>query len=128
MKNDRPNPAAPTKESHYQGRMHALQKELMARWYQDLHGIWEGQQGKSSVCGDAGRRGAVPLMVSGNCVELLRAFELVPMYPEINALQLAIKKQALEYLLKAEEMGYSTDNCGYVKADMAFYLGGRRLP
>ncbi|MBI4055403.1 MAG: 2-hydroxyacyl-CoA dehydratase [Elusimicrobia bacterium] len=118
---------APTNQSHYQGRMHALQKELISRWYRDLHGIWERQQGVTPACGGPWR-GAVPLMISGNCVELLRTFDLLPIYPEINALQLAIKKQALEYLLAAEEMGYSTDNCGYVKADVAFTLSESETP
>ncbi|MBI4425568.1 MAG: 2-hydroxyacyl-CoA dehydratase [Elusimicrobia bacterium] len=119
--------APPPKQSHYQGRMHALQKDLIGRWYQDLHGLWERQQGNSRS--DDGRwTGAVPIMVSGNCVELLRAFDLLPIYPEINALQLAIKKQALEFLLKAEERGYSTDSCGYVKADVAFYAEGAETP
>lgn len=110
---------------HYQGRMHALQKELITRWYKDLHGVWLRQQASNAVpLPGPGATGAVPLMISGNCVELLQAFDLLPVYPEINALQLAIRKKALEYLLKAEDMGYSTDNCGYVKADMAFYLEG----
>ena len=111
--------------THYQGRMHALQKELITRWYKELHEVWQRQQQSQAVpLPGSGATGAVPLMISGNCVELLRAFDLLPVYPEINALQLAIRKKALEYLLKAEEMGYSTDNCGYVKADMAFYLEG----
>ena len=91
--------------------MHALQKELITRWYKELHGVWLRQQASEAVpLPGPGATGAVPLMISGNCVELLQAFDLLPVYPEINALQLAIRKKALEYLLKAEDMGYSTDN------------------
>jgi len=94
----------------YQGRMHGLQRELMERWYRELHRLYEE------------KKGAIYLMISGNPVELIRSFDLLPVYPEINALQLAIRKQALPALLKAEEMGYSTDNCNYVKADIGMFL------
>ncbi|HEY4490390.1 MAG TPA: 2-hydroxyacyl-CoA dehydratase family protein, partial [Acidobacteriota bacterium] len=47
-----------------------------------------------------------------------------PVYPEINALQLAIRNQSLPALLKSEELGYATDNCGYVKADIGAYVMG----
>ena len=67
---------------------------------------------------------AVSLMVSGNCVELLEAFDAVPIYPEVNALQLAIRHQSLEPILVAEELGYAPDNCAYVKADIGAYLKG----
>ncbi len=67
---------------------------------------------------------AVAMMISGNCVELLEAFGLVPFYPEINALQLAIRHQSLEPILVAEEMGYAADNCAYVKADVGAWIKG----
>jgi benzoyl-CoA reductase subunit B len=96
----------------YQGKMHAIQRELMSRWYADL-----------DRAADTGEPTA-DLMISGNCVEILRAFDIHPIYPEINALQLAIRKQSLPALLKSEEMGYSTDNCGYVKADIGALAAG----
>lgn len=98
----------------YQGQMHRLQKELMARWYTELD---QAEQNGQPV---------VYLMVSGNCVELLRAFDILPVYPEINALQLAIRNQSLPALLKSEELGYATDNCGYVKADIGAYAMGNK--
>ncbi|MCI0411643.1 2-hydroxyacyl-CoA dehydratase family protein [bacterium] len=106
----------------YQGLMHRVQKKLMVRWYNELDAATETGHP------------AVYLMVSGNCVELLRAFDVLPVYPEINALQLAIRNKSLPALLKSEELGYATDNCGYVKADIgANSLGdkatlGTRLP
>lgn len=102
-----------TKE-HYHGQMHRIQKDIMFRWYQKLDA--------SVDTGDPN----VYLMVSGNCVELLHAFDIPPVYPEINALQLAIRNQSLPALLKSEEMGYSTDNCGYVKADIGMYATGQK--
>jgi len=99
------------KKKKYQGRMHGLQRELMERWYRKLHEIYEQD-----------KKEAVYIMISGNPVELIRAFDMEPVYPEINALQLAIRKQALPALLKAEEMGYSTDNCNYVKADVGMFF------
>ena len=64
------------------------------------------------------------LMISGNCVEILRCFDILPVFPEINALQLAIRKKSLPYIIKAEEIGYASDNCAYVKADIGFTLSG----
>lgn len=64
------------------------------------------------------------LMISGNCVEILRCFDILPVFPEINALQLAIRKKSLPYIIKAEEIGYASDNCAYVKADVGFTLSG----
>ncbi len=109
-------------KKHYQGRMHGLQRTLMEKWYRELHELSEQD------------KGAIYMMISGNPVELVHGFDLLPVYPEVNALQLAIRKQALPALLKAEEMGYSTDNCNYVKADVgSFFLNeetslGTRLP
>ncbi|HSP06549.1 MAG TPA: 2-hydroxyacyl-CoA dehydratase family protein [Acidobacteriota bacterium] len=100
--------------SEYQGQMHRMQKDLMVRWYKELD---------NAV--DTGEP-VVYLMVSGNCVELLRAFDVLPVYPEINALQLAIRGQSLPALLKSEELGYASDNCGYVKADIGSYVSGQK--
>jgi benzoyl-CoA reductase subunit B len=95
-------------KSEYRGSIHQRQKELMTRWYGRLENAPD----------------AVAMMISGNCVELLQAFDLVPFYPEINALQLAIRHQSLEPILAAEEMGYAADNCAYVKADVGAWLKG----
>ncbi|HSB60566.1 MAG TPA: 2-hydroxyacyl-CoA dehydratase family protein, partial [Vicinamibacteria bacterium] len=97
----------------YQERMHLLQKEMMARYYAELTAAAEGGPGQAAY-----------MLVSGNPVELIRAFDLLPVYPEVNALQLAVKKQALPFIQKAEEMGYSIDNCAYVKADIGCYIKG----
>jgi benzoyl-CoA reductase subunit B len=85
----------------------------MLRWYDRLD--------QSAQTGDPP---AVSMMISGNCVELLEAFGLVPIYPEVNALQLAIRHQSLEPILAAEELGYAAESCAYVKADIGAYLKG----
>ena len=95
-------------KTEYRGSIHQRQKDLMMQWYGRLENTTQ----------------AVAMMISGNCVELLEAFDLVPFYPEINALQLAIRHQALEPILAAEEMGYASDNCAYVKADVGAWIKG----
>ncbi len=100
-------------KQEYRGTIHQRQKELMLRWYERLD--------QSAETGDPA---AISLMISGNCVELLEAFDAVPIYPEVNALQLAIRHQSLEPILAAEELGYAADNCAYVKADIGCMLKG----
>jgi benzoyl-CoA reductase subunit B len=99
--------------SEYRGSIHQRQKDLMLDWYQRLD--------HSAETGDPP---AVSMMISGNCVELLEGFGAIPLYPEVNALQLAIRHQSLEPILAAEEMGYAGDNCAYVKADIGCMLKG----
>jgi benzoyl-CoA reductase subunit B len=57
-------------------------------------------------------------------VELLRACHVLPMFPEVTALQNAIRHKSLPLILKAEQVGYSSDNCAYVKADVGLVLEG----
>jgi len=104
-------------KTQYQGQMHLLQKEIMGRYFERLTRAAEHGEGKS-----------VYMLISGNPVELVHAFDMIPVYPEINALQLAVKKVALPFIQKAEEVGYSMDNCAYVKADMGLFLGDRKTP
>jgi benzoyl-CoA reductase subunit B len=104
---------AETIKSEYRSQIHQRQKELMSRWYERL-----------DEAARTGSPASVELMISGNCVELLEAFDAVPLYPEVNALQLAIRHQSLEPILLAEELGYAADNCAYVKADIGSLLKG----
>jgi len=103
---------APSQERDYRGHVHELSRRIMTDWLEQLR---------------EAARTRVPsayLMISGNCVELLRCFDILPIFPEINALQLAIRKKSLPYILKSEEIGYASDNCAYVKADIGFTLSG----
>ena len=103
-------------EKRYQERAQELQKELIFKYYGELSKAAEEKEHTAYV------------MISGTPEELLRVFDFHLVFPEVNALQLAIRKQALQPILKAEELGYSSDNCGYVKADVGFYLSGRVGP
>jgi benzoyl-CoA reductase subunit B len=79
-----------------------------------------------SAAAEEGRQAAYSF-VMGSAAEVLRAFDLPVVYPEINSLQTAVHHEALDYLNRAEDYGYSTDVCGYVKADVGAHLDGGRL-
>jgi benzoyl-CoA reductase subunit B len=100
------------KDRKYQSEVTDYSKRILTEYYDQLAG--------------AAKTGAPAgfLMISGNCVEILRAFDMHPVFPEVNALQLAIRKQSLPMILKAEQMGYSSDNCAYVKADVGMLMSG----
>jgi benzoyl-CoA reductase subunit B len=103
-------------ERAYQGRVHRRSRELMSSWM--------GELGRAEAEG----RATAALMISGNCVELMRACHLLPMFPEVTALQHAIRHTSLPLILKAEQAGYSSDNCAYVKADIGLFLQGGMGP
>jgi benzoyl-CoA reductase subunit B len=71
---------------------------------------------------------AAYVFVMGSLSELLRVFDFPIVFPEINSLQTAVRHAAHDYLNEAEDYGYSTDICGYVKADVATQLRGGQLP
>ncbi len=103
---------AALKDRQYQGEVHHHSKRIMTEYYEAL--------------GRASQEGlpTAALMIAGNCVEILRAFDIHVIFPEVNALQLAIRKQSLPLILKAEQIGYSSDNCAYVKTDVGLLLSG----
>ena len=100
-------------KKEYRGSIHQRQKDLMLAWYDKL-----------DQAAETGNPPSVSMMISGNCVELLEGFGAVPIYPEVNALQLAIRHQSLDPILAAEDLGYAADNCAYVKADIGCILKG----
>jgi benzoyl-CoA reductase subunit B len=83
-----------------------------------------------AALGQAPERGqpAAYVFVMGSFNELLLAFGMAPVFPEINSLQMAVRRVAHEYLNEAEDYGYSPDICGYVKADVALQLRGGKHP
>jgi benzoyl-CoA reductase subunit B len=83
-----------------------------------------------AALGQAPERGqpAAYAFVMGSFNELLLAFGMAPVFPEINSLQMAVRRVAHEYLNEAEDYGYSPDICGYVKADVALQLRGGKHP
>jgi benzoyl-CoA reductase subunit B len=68
------------------------------------------------------------VFVMGSMTEILRSFDFQVSFPEINALQTAVRRVAHEYLNAAEDYGYSPDICGYVKADVGMQLRGGEHP
>jgi benzoyl-CoA reductase subunit B len=106
------------KEIRYQGHVHELQKQLMNDYYAQLTAIATGKSDQKNA----------HLLIAGNPVELVRAFDMIPVFPEVNVLQLAVRKQSLPLIQKAEELGYAVDNCAYVKADVGLYLSGYQAP
>jgi benzoyl-CoA reductase subunit B len=72
--------------------------------------------------------------VPGNLTELLRCFDLLPVLPEINALQAGMRGKSRDYIALAEKLGHSEDVCTYVKCDYGMMKSGnigptgKRLP
>ncbi len=57
--------------------------------------------------------------VMANPIELLKTFDFVPLFPEITSLNISYRGGAPPLINLAEESGYSTDACGYVKMGVA---------
>lgn len=91
-------------------------RQLMQRWWQDL-----------SAANETGRPVA-NVFVIGSMMEILSAFDFVVNFPEITSLQTAVRGRSIDYLLAAEDIGYSPDICGYVKVDVGLHLKDRQHP
>ncbi|MFQ6114769.1 MAG: 2-hydroxyacyl-CoA dehydratase subunit D [bacterium] len=92
------------------GRGNREGAQLFRQWFQELTKVAEKDGGSAYV------------FVMGSLNEILKTFDLPVVFPEINSLQTAVRRVALEYLNEAEDYGYSPDICGYVKADVAVQL------
>ncbi len=89
---------------------------LFRDWFSDL-----SQQAEQNK--------AVPyVFVMGSMNEILKSFDFPVVFPEVNSLQTAIRKDSANLLNQAEDYGYSPDICGYVKADLAMQLNGGKHP
>src|SRR5512145_2037967 len=66
--------------------------------------------------------------VPGNLTELIRSFDLLPVLPEINALQSGMRGKSREYIAVAEKLGHSEDVCTYVKCDLGMLKSGNIGP
>jgi len=93
-----------------------LQKEMIAAHYQAL-----------SEAPETGRK-VVYTFVPGNLTELMRAFDVMPVLPEINALQSGMRKLSGDYITEAEKHGHSEDVCTYVKCDIGMLKKGNIGP
>jgi benzoyl-CoA reductase subunit B len=76
---------------------------------------------------DTGEK-CVYTFVPGNLTELLRSFDLLPVLPEINALQSAMRGRSRDYIAIAEKLGHSEDVCTYVKCDLGMMKSGNVGP
>ena len=92
------------------------QKRMMAEHY--------GRLARSPRTGEKN----VYTFVPGNLTELVRSFGLLPVLPEINALQSAMRGKSREYIATAEKLGHSEDVCTYVKCDVGMLKSGNVGP
>ncbi|MCC6721371.1 MAG: benzoyl-CoA reductase subunit B [Bacteroidia bacterium] len=93
-----------------------IQKEMLAKQFNDLS---KARETGKKVC---------YTFVPGNLIELILSFDMLPVYPEINALQSGMRKKSAGYIKDAEKMGHSEDVCTYVKCDIGMMLNGNIGP
>ncbi len=92
------------------------QKRMLAEHYARL-----------ARAGDTGTP-CVYTFVPGNLTELLLSFDVLPVLPEINALQSGMRGKSKDYILLAEKLGHSEDVCAYVKSDVGMLHSGNVGP
>jgi benzoyl-CoA reductase subunit B len=73
-------------------------------------------------------RKVVYTFVPGNLTELFGALDLLPVLPEINALQSGMRGLSAGYIAEAEKSGHSEDVCTYVKCDLGMAKSGNVGP
>ncbi len=93
-----------------------IQKEMLATLFKEL-----------STAQETGKK-VVYTFVPGNVTELILSFDMLPVYPEINALQSGMRKKSASYIREAEKLGFSEDVCTYVKCDIGMMLNGNIGP
>jgi benzoyl-CoA reductase subunit B len=93
-----------------------LQKEMLADLFHQL-----------TTAKETGKK-VVYTFVPGNLSELIHAFDMLPVYPEINALQSGMRKRSGGFIRDAEKYGHSEDVCTYVKCDIGMFLNGNTGP
>lgn len=93
-----------------------IQKEMLAKQFHDL-----------SKAKELGKK-VVYTFVPGNLIELILSFDMLPVYPEINALQSGMRKKSGSFIKDAEKAGHSEDVCTYVKCDIGMMLNGNIGP
>ncbi|MFQ5463303.1 MAG: hypothetical protein ACE5E5_11840, partial [Phycisphaerae bacterium] len=63
-----------SEQKDYRGTVHELSRNIMTDWMAELKAATDNPVPSAY------------LMISGNCVEILRCFDILPVFPEINAL------------------------------------------
>ncbi len=66
--------------------------------------------------------------VPGNLNELIMCFDMANNLPEINAIQMGMRKKSGGLIMEAEKRGHSEDVCTYVKADLGMIERGNIGP
>jgi benzoyl-CoA reductase subunit B len=92
------------------------QKEMIASHFSELARVK-----------DTGKK-VVYTFVPGNLTELINHFGMLPVLPEINALQSGMRGKSAEYISIAEKAGHSEDVCTYVKTDIGMLKAGNIGP
>jgi benzoyl-CoA reductase subunit B len=111
-----PQEKLPAQDAAQKERSMLLQKQMIASHYDAL-----------AAAHDSGRK-VVYTFVPGNLTELMRSFDVLPVLPEINALQSGMRKLSGEYIAEAEKHGHSEDVCTYVKCDIGMLKKGNIGP
>jgi len=93
-----------------------IQKEMVSGLFNDLS---KAKETGKKVC---------YTFIPGNLSELVRTFDMLLVYPEINALQSAMRKKSGGYIKEAEKNAHSEDVCTYVKCDVGMMLKGNLGP
>lgn len=93
-----------------------LQKEMIENLFKEL-----------STANETGKK-VIYTFVPGNLSELILTFDMLPVYPEINALQSGMRKKSGDFIKDAEKIGHSEDVCTYVKCDIGMMLNGNIGP
>lgn len=93
-----------------------IQKDMLAGLFHEL-----------SQAKELGKK-VVYTFVPGNLTELILSFDMLPVYPEINALQSGMRKKSASFIRDAEKIGFSEDVCTYVKCDIGMMLNGNIGP
>ncbi|MFN0151838.1 MAG: benzoyl-CoA reductase subunit B [bacterium] len=73
-------------------------------------------------------RAVVYTFVPGNLTELIGSLGMLPVLPEINALQSGMRGRSAGYIAEAEKAGHSEDVCTYVKCDIGMMRSGNVGP
>jgi benzoyl-CoA reductase subunit B len=104
--------------------MTPIQKEPSMLRQKDMIAAHYARLARAEDAGDT----VVYTFVPGNLTELLLSFDILPVLPEINALQSGMRKKSAEYIAKAEKLGHSEDVCTYVKCDFGMLKSGNIGP
>jgi benzoyl-CoA reductase subunit B len=112
---EQPSQPAPA-EAAAKDRSQLRQKRMIGDHFEKL--ARAGQDGRK-VC---------YTFVPGNLTELMGALDMLPVLPEINALQSGMRKLSGDYISEAEKLGHSEDVCTYVKCDIGMSKSGNIGP